>query len=167
VVRKMLRQVVGQGDPVRLRGLSAARFFIVPVLLAVLVLVGCGGGGDQSENGGSRGGGNGSGGEKQGKAPQGNAPQGNAPQAKVALGTIMSANPHRRKIVLRPSVEVQGGKRMVFKVRKDAEISLNDQPAEMADVKHEQAAQIEYIVKNEKNRARAVALISSGEGTGR
>jgi hypothetical protein len=158
----MVRQVVGQGDPVRLRGLSAARFFIVPVLLAVLVLVGCGGDGDQSENGGSRGGGNGSGGEKQGKAPQGNAPQ-----AKVALGTIISANPHRRKIVLRPSVEVQGGKRMVFKVRKDAEISLNDQPAEIADVKQGQAAQIEYIVKNEKNRARAVALISSGEGTGR
>jgi hypothetical protein len=158
----MVRQVVGQGDPVRLRGLSAARFFIVPVLLAVLVLVSCGGGGDQSENGGSRGGGNGSGGEKQGKAPQGNAPQ-----AKVALGTIISANPHRRKIVLRPSVEVQGGKRMVFKVRKDAEISLNDQPAEIADVKQGQAAQIEYIVKNEKNRARAVALISSGEGTGR
>jgi hypothetical protein len=158
----MVRQVVGQGDPVRLRGLSAARFFIVPVLLAVLVLVGCGGGGDQSENGGSRGGGNGSGGEKQGKAPQGNAPQ-----AKVALGTIISANPHRRKIVLRPSVEVQGGKRMVFKVRKDAEISLNDQPAEIADVKQGQAAQIEYIVKNEKNRARAVALISSGEETGR
>jgi hypothetical protein len=158
----MVRQVVGQGDPVRLRGLSAARFFIVPVLLAVLVLVGCGGGGDQSEIGGSRGGGNGSGGEKQGKAPQGNAPQ-----AKVALGTIISANPHRRKIVLRPSVEVQGGKRMVFKVRKDAEISLNDQPAEIADVKQGQAAQIEYIVKNEKNRARAVALISSGEETGR
>jgi hypothetical protein len=158
----MVRQVVGQGDLVLLRGLSAARFFIVPVLLAVLVLVGCGGGGDQSENGGSQGGGNGSGGEKQGKAPQGNAPQ-----AKVALGTIISANPHRRKIVLRPSVEVQGGKRMVFKVRKDAEISLNDQPAEIADVKQGQAAQIEYIVKNEKNRARAVALISSGEETGR
>jgi len=146
---------------VRLRRLSAALFFIVPVLVVVLILAGCGGGGDQSENGRSQGGGDGPGGEKQGKALQGSAPQ-----AKVALGTIISANPDRRRIALRPSVEVQGGKRMVFKVKDDAEISLNDQPAEMADVKQGQQTQIEYIVRNETNWARAVALISSGEGTG-
>jgi hypothetical protein len=150
---------------VRLRGLPAALFFIVPVLLVALILAGCGRGGDQSENGGSQGG-NGSGGEKQGKAPQGSAPRGHAPQAKVALGTIISANPDGRRIILRPSVELQGGKRMVFKVKDDADISLNDQPAGMADVKQGHQAQIEYIVRNETNRARAVALISSGEGTG-
>ena len=150
----------------RLRGLQAALCFKVPVLLVVLIVAGCSGEGDQSGNGGSQGGGGGSGGETQGTAPQGGALQGNAPRAKVALGTIISVNPDRRRIVLRPSVKVQGGKRMVFKVKGNAKISLNDQPAEMAAVKQGQQAQIEYIVKNETNRARAVALISSGEGAG-
>ncbi len=158
----------------RLRGQPTVLFFIVPVLVGVLVLAGCGGGGDQSQNGGSQDGGSGEerqGGAPQGEAPQGGAPQGgapqgNAPQAKIALGTVRSVKPDRRKIILRPSAELQGGKRMVFKVRDDAEISLNDRPAEMANVKEGQRVQIEYVVKNEMNRARVVALISDGEGAG-
>ena len=141
---------------------STALFLLVFILLSGF-LTGCGGG-DQSGNGGSQG--DGSGGEKQGETPQGEAPQGNAPQAKIALGTIRSVKPDRRKIVLRPSVEIQGGERMIFKVKKNAEISLNDQPAEMSDVKEGQQAQIQYVIKNERNRARAVALISNGEGNG-
>jgi hypothetical protein len=143
-----------------LRGSSAALFLIVLVLLLVLILAGCGGGGDQSGNGGSQGG-DGSGAEKQGEAPQGNAPQ-----AKIALGTIKSVKPDRRKIILRPSTGVQGGERMIFKVRDDAEIELNDESAEMADVKEGQQAQIQYVVNDGKNRARVVSVISSGEGTG-
>lgn len=147
------------------RGPSTTLFSIVPVLLALLLLAGCGGGGDQAQNGGSQGG-DGPGREKQGQAPQGNAAQGNAPTAKVALGTIISAEPDRRKIILRPSTEVQGSKRMIFKVRRSTEISLNNKPAEMADVREGQQAQIRYVFVNDRNRAREVNLFGNGEGPG-
>ncbi len=143
-----------------LRRPPAAVFFVVSVLLAGL-LVGCGGG-DQSGSGGSQGGD----GQQQGQAQQGEAQQGDPPEVKIALGRVISVVPDRRKIILRPSTEVQGGERMIFKVRDDAEISLNDQPAEMDGVQEGQQAQIEYIVVNELNRARRVELISEGEGTG-
>jgi hypothetical protein len=154
-----------------LRRPPAAVFFVVSVLLAGL-LVGCGGG-DQSGSGGSQGGD----GQQQGQAQQGEAQQGGAgeqgqaaqgdpPEVKIALGRVIAVVPDRRKIILRPSAEVQGGERMIFKVRDDAEISLNDQPAEMDSVQEGQQAQIEYIVVNELNRARRVELISEGERTG-
>ena len=155
-----------------LRSPSAAFFFVVLVLLAGL-LVGCGGGEDQSGSGGSQDGD----GEQQGEAAQGEgeqagtgeqgeAAQGDAPEVKIALGRVIAAVPDRRKIILRPSAEVQGGERMVFKVRDEAEITLNDQPAQMDGVQEGQQAQIEYIVVNEQNRARRVELIAEGEGTG-
>jgi hypothetical protein len=158
-----------------LRRPSAALLLIVCVLLAGL-LWGCGGGGDQSGSG-SQGGDE----EQQGEAQQGEAQQGEAqqgggeqgqaaqggpPEAKIALGRVIAVVPDRRKIILRPSAEVQGGERMIFKVRDDAEISLNDQPAEMDGVQEGQQAQIEYIVVNEQNRARRVQLIAEGEGSG-
>ncbi len=155
-----------------LRRPPAAFFFVVSVLLAGL-LVGCGGGGDQSGSGGSQGGD----GQQQGQAQQGEAQQGGAgeqgqaaqgdpPEVKIALGKVIAVVPDRRKIILRPSAEVQGGERMIFKVRDDAEITLNDQPAQMDTVQEGQQAQIEYIVVNEQNRARRVELIAEGEGTG-
>jgi len=143
-----------------LRRPPAAFFFVVSVLLAGL-LVGCGGG-DQSGGGGSQGGD----GQQQGQAQQGEAQQGDAPEVKIALGRVIAVVPDRRKIILRPSAEAQGGERMIFKVRDDAEISLNDQPAQMDSAQEGQQAQIEYIVVNELNRARRVELISEGEGTG-
>ena len=138
------------------RGPSAALLFIASILLAGL-LAGCAGGGDQAENGGSQGG--------EGEQTQGEGAQANAPQLKIALGTIVSVKPDRRKIVLRPSTEQQGD-RLVFKVVDDAQITLNDQQAEMADVQEGQQAQIEYISINEQNKARIVELINSGEETG-
>ena len=141
-----------------LRGQSAALLFIVSILLAAL-LAGCAGGGGQAGNGGAQGGG------EQGQAAQGEGTQANVPQPKIALGRVISVKPDRRKIVLRPSTEQQGN-RLVFKVIDDAQISLDDQPAEMADVQEGQQAQIQYVTVNEQNRARVVALISSGEGTG-
>jgi hypothetical protein len=142
-----------------LRGPSAALSFIVFILLAGL-LAGCAGGGDQAGNGGAQGGD----GEQEGAA-QGEGTQANTPEFKIALGEVISVKPDRRKIILRPSTEEQGD-RLVFKVIDDAEITLDDQPAEMADVQEGQQAQIEYIAFNEQNRARVVELISSGEGTG-
>ena len=138
---------------------SAALFFIASILLAGL-LAGCAGGGDQAGNGGAQGGEG-----EQGQAAQGEGTQANAPQFKIALGTVVSVKPDRRKIVLRPSTEQQGD-RLIFKVVDDAQITLNDQPAEMADVQDGQQAQIEYISINEQNKARIVELINSGEETG-
>jgi ABC-type Fe3+-hydroxamate transport system substrate-binding protein len=142
-----------------LRGPSAALLFIASILLAGL-LAGCAGGGDQAGNGGSQGGEG-----EQGQAAQGEGTQANALQFKIALGTIVSVKPDRRKIVLRPSTEQQGD-RLIFKVVDDAQITLNDQQAEMADVQEGQQAQIEYVTVNEQNRARTVELINSGEETG-
>jgi hypothetical protein len=141
------------------RGPSAALFFIASILLAGL-LAGCAGGGDQANNGGAQGGEG-----EQGQAAPGEGTQANALQFKIALGTIISVKPDRRKIILRPSTEQQGD-RLVFKVVDDAQITLNDQPVEMADVQEGQQAQIEYITRNEQNRARIVELINSGEETG-
>ncbi len=150
----------------QLRRPSAAFFCVVSVLLAGL-LVGCGGGGDQSGSGGSQGGdGQQQGQAQQGEEQQGEAQQGDPPEVKIALGRVIAVVPDRRKIILRPSAEVQGGERMIFKVRDDAEITLNDQPAQMDTVQEGQQAQIEYIVVNEQNRARSVELISEDEGTG-
>ena len=141
-----------------------ALFLLVFILLSGL-LAGCGGGGDQSGNGGSQdGGAPGEGEQQQGGAAQEDA----APAPKIALGTIKSVKPDKRKIVLQSTAEVQGGERMTFKVKKNAKITLDDKEAEMADVKEGQHAQIQYVVKNEVNRAREVALISAegSEGTG-
>jgi len=154
-----------------LRRPSAALLLVASVLLAGL-LWGCGGGADQSGSGGSQGGdeeqqGQAQQGEaQQGGGEQGQAAQGGPPEAKIALGEVVAVAPDKRKIFLRPSTEVQGGERMVFKVKDNAEISLNDQPAEMDGVQEGQQAQIEYIVVNEQNRARRVELIGEGAGTG-
>jgi hypothetical protein len=141
-----------------LRGPSAALFVIASILLAGL-LAGCAGGGDQSGNGGSQGGE-----EQQGEAPQGN--QADAPETKVALGRVIAVKTDRRKIILRPSAEQQQGDRLVFKVVDEAQITLDDQQAEMADAQEGQQAQITYVTINEQNRARVVGLISGDEGTG-
>ena len=142
-----------------LRGRSAALIFIASILLAGLI-AGCAGGGEQSGDGGSQGGE-----EQQGEAAQGEGNQANAPETKIALGSIISVKPDRRKIILRPSTEQQGD-RLVFKVVDEAQITLDDQQAEMADVREGQQAQITYVVVNEQNRARVVGLISGDEGTG-
>src|SRR5215210_2090418 len=143
-----------------LRGPSAALFFIASILLAGLLVGGCAGGGDQSGNGGSQGGEG-----EQNQTAQDEENQAEAPQIKTALGTLVAVKPDRRKIILRPSTEQQGD-RLTFKVVDDAQITLDDQQAEMAEVQEGQQAQIQYVTVNEQNRARVVGLISSGEGTG-
>jgi hypothetical protein len=152
------------------RGTSAA------LLLALLILTmglaaGCGGGdqsgnqsGDESGNGSQNGGSDGA--QKQGGE---GAPQG-VPRPKVALGTVVKIDTEKSRITLRPSTEEQGERPIPFKVKPKATITLNDQAAELADAKKGQQAQITYIVRNERNLAREVSLISGdgggGEGTG-
>ena len=139
---------------------SAAPFFALVILLAGL-LSGCGGGGGQQSNGGSQDGG---GGEERQQSKK------EARETKIGVGNVVSVKPDKRKMVVQPSQEAEGAERLAINVRKNAEITLGDQKAEMADVAEGQQAQVEYLVKNDVNRAVSVQLFEaeeqpSGEGT--
>lgn len=130
-------------------------------LLLAGILAGCGGGdGAGSE---PQGGGENDGGGDGGAAEQASQ----ATETKVALGKVISVKPDGGKIVLRKvGVEDQSGERMVFKVKKNAQITLDDKEAELADAKEGQQAQIEYVVSEEQsNRAKAVKLFEGGGGS--
>jgi hypothetical protein len=142
---------------VRTRVPAATLFSIVLVLLLGF-LAGCGGGGDQSGGSESQGGGQ-QGGEQGGGQQGGEAADEGPAQAKIALGSIESVQPEERKLVLKPSFEAQGGDQITFKVRKNAEIQVNDQEAELSDIQPGQQAQVEYVTKNEVNRALAVHIV--------
>jgi hypothetical protein len=144
---------------VRTRGQVVTLFSIVLVLLLGF-LAGCGG--DQSGSGDSQGGGQQGGGEQAGGqgGGQGDEAADEGPsQKKVALGSIESVKPDKRKVVLKPSFEAQGGDQITFNVRKNAEIRVNDQEAELSDIKPGQQAQIEYVTKNDLNRAVSVEIV--------
>lgn len=138
----------------------------VPFLILLLFLLGslaaCGGG-EQSGDGGSQGGEQQGGQQQEGQQQEGQQAddQGKAPQ-KIALGTIQSVDPERRRVVLKPDFEAQGGDQITFNVRKNADVRVNDQEAELADVQQGQSAQIEYVTKNEVNRATAVEIVGGG-----
>ena len=143
----------------RTRGQVVTLFSIVLVLLLGF-LAGCGG--DQSGSGDSQGGGQQGGGEQAGGqgGGQGDEAADERPsQKKVALGSIESVQPDKRKVVLKPSFEAQGGDQITFNVRKNAEIRVNDQEAELSDIKPGQQAQIEYVTKNDLNRAVSVEIV--------
>jgi hypothetical protein len=154
---------------VRTRVPSAALFLIILGLLCGL-LAGCGGGGEDqpSGNGEPQGGGQqqqGGDEQQQGGDEQqaaGEADGQGASQEKIALGTIESVDPESRKVVLKPDFEAQGGDQITFNVRKNAEIRVEDQEAELSDVQQGQSAQIEYVTKNEINRALAVEIVGGG-----
>jgi hypothetical protein len=145
---------------VRTRGQVVTLFSIVLVLLLGF-LAGCGG--DQSGSGDSQGGGQQGGGEQaggQGGEQGGEAADEEGPtQAKVALGSIESVQPDKRKVVLKPSFEAQGGDQITFNVRKNAEIQVNDQDAELSELQSGQQAQVEYVTKNDVNRAVSVQVV--------
>ncbi len=144
--------------------LSLAAFFLLAGLLA-----GCGGNGGTgsgSQNGGENGGDGDAGGGAGGGGAGGDA--NNATETKIALGRIVSVKPDNGKIVLRKvGAGDQGGERMVFKVKKNAQITLDDKQVELADAKEGQQAQIGYVVSEEQtNLAKTVELFASDGGTG-
>jgi hypothetical protein len=124
-------------------------------------LAGCGGGGEQSGNGGAQGGDEQQGEQQGGGEQQAGEDQGRSPE-KVALGTIESVEPESRKVVLKPSYEAQGGDQITFKVRKNAEVQVNDQDAELSDIQPGQSAEIDYVTKNDVNRAVSVEIVGGG-----
>jgi hypothetical protein len=136
--------------------LPAATLFSIVLVLLLGFLAGCGG--DQSGSGESQGGGKQGGGE-QGAKKGGEAADEGPTQAKVALGTIESVQPEERNLVLKPSFEAQGGNQITFNVRKNAEIQVKDQPAELSELQSGQQAQVEYVTKNDVNRAVSVQVV--------
>ena len=136
--------------------IPAATLFSIVLVLLLGFLAGCGG--DQSGSGESQGGGKQGGGE-QGAKKGGEAADEGPTQAKVALGTIESVQPEERNLVLKPSFEAQGGNQITFNVRKNAEIQIKEQPAELSELQSGQQAQIEYITKNDVNRAVSVQVV--------
>jgi hypothetical protein len=136
--------------------IPAATLFSIVLVLLLGFLAGCGG--DQSGSGESQGGGQQGGGE-QGAKQGGEAADEGPTQVKVALGSIESVQPDERKLVLKPSFEAQGGDQITFNVRKNAEIQVKDQPAELSELQSGQQAQVEYVTKNDVNRAVSVQVV--------
>ena len=136
--------------------IPAATLFSIVLVLLLGFLAGCGG--DQSGSGESQGGGQQGGGE-QGAKQGGKAADEGPSQAKVSLGTIESVQPDERKLVLKPRFEAQGGDQITFNVRKNAEIQVKDQPAELSELQSGQQAQVEYVTKNDVNRAVSVQVV--------
>ncbi len=140
-------------------------FLIASILLAGL-LAGCGGGdqaGDGSQDGGS--GGKQAQVGKAAKNEDGEAVKKVALTPKIAFGTVVRVKLERRKVVIRAVTGKEDAKWMRFKIAKNATITLDDEVAELADIKDGQQAQITYVVRNEVNRAREVTLISGGGAT--
>ena len=147
------------------RGLSTVLFLATIVLI---LSTGCGGG-DQSGSGSQQAGGSQA--EQGENAPveQGeNAPkkQGkNAPEKKVVFGTVTFVNPKTEGFSVRPTIEEQGKKRVVFRLANESSITLEGKEAKLEDMKKGQQAQVEYVERNERNRARSVKLFETGGGS--
>jgi hypothetical protein len=147
------------------RGLSTVLFLATIVLI---LITGCGGG-DQSGSGSQQAGGSQA---EQGESvpvEQGeNAPkkQGkNAPEKKVVFGTVTFVNPKTEGFSVRPTLEEQGKKRVVFRLANESSITLEGKEAKLEDMKKGQQAQVEYVERNERNRARSVKLFETGGGS--
>jgi hypothetical protein len=149
------------------RGLSTVLFLVTIVLIAGL-LTGCGGG-DQSGSGSQQDGGSKAEQGKNAPVKQGeNAPkkQGkNAPKKKIVFGTVTFVNPKTEGFSVRPTIEEQGKKPVVFRLANETSITLDGKEAKLEEMKKGQQAQVEYVERNERNRARSVKLFEAGGGS--
>ena len=147
------------------RGISTVLFLVTIVLIAGS-LTGCGGqsGSGSQQDGGSK--------AEQGKntpVKQGeNAPekQGkNAPKKKMLFGTVAFVNPKTEGFSVRPTIDEQGKKPVAFRLANESSITLGGKEAKLEDMKKGQQAQVEYVERNERNRARSVKLFEAGGGS--
>lgn len=145
--------------------LSRPRLIVPLFALLAVLLAGCGGG---EQSGGQQQGG----GQQQDKQQESKK---EAQETKIGVGNVVSVKPDKRRMVVMPSQKAEGAEKLTVNVRKTAKITLGGKEAEMGDVAEGQQAQVEYIVKNQKNRAVSVQLFkaddspeeqpSGGEGT--
>ena len=141
------------------RGLSTVLFLATIVLIAGL-LTGCGGG-DQSGSGSQQDGGS--------KAEQGknaSKKQGKSgTKKKILFGTVRFVNPKTEGFSVRPTIDEQGNKPVAFRLAKETSITLGGKEAKLEDMKKGQQAQVEYVERNERNRARSVRLFEASGGS--
>ncbi len=139
------------------RGITTVLFLATIVFI---LITGCGGG-DQSGSGSQQDGGS--------QAEQGqnaSKKQGeNAPKKKVVFGTVTFVNPKTEGFSVRPTIEEQGKKPVVFRLANESSITLDGNEAKLEDMKKGQQAQVEYVERNERNRARSVRLFETGGGS--
>jgi hypothetical protein len=149
------------------RGLSTVLFLATIVLIAGL-LTGCGGG-DQSGSGSQPDGGSKAEQSKNAPVEQGeNAPKKrgkNAPKKKILFGTVMFVNPKTEGFSVRPTIDEQGNKPVAFRLANETSITLGGKEAKLEDMKKGQQAQVEYVERNDRNRARSVRLFEAGGGS--
>ena len=140
------------------RGMTTVLFLATIVLV---LITGCGGGDQSGSSGSQQDGGS--------QAEQGeNAPvqQGeNAPKKKIVFGTVTFVNPKTEGFSVRPTIEEQGKKPVVFRLANETSITLDGNEAKLEDMKKGQQAQVEYVERNERNRARSVRLFETGGGS--
>ena len=101
---------------------NPALSLLVPLVLCVLLvgsLAGCGGGSDQSGGGGQE------------KKQDGKVTKKEQVQKKLAFGIVRAFKDDRRRLSLRPTVNVQGKKPIGFKVRKNAQVTLGGKKADL------------------------------------
>jgi hypothetical protein len=141
------------------RGLSTVLFLATIVLIAGL-LTGCGGG-DRSGSGSQQDGGS--------KAEQGNNASKergkSGTKKKILFGIVTFVNPKTEGFSVRPTIDEQGNKPVAFRLAKETSITLGGKEAKLEDMKKGQQAQVEYVERNERNRARSVRLFEAGGGS--
>ena len=141
------------------RGLSTVLFLVTIVLIAGL-LTGCGGG-DRSGSGSQQDGGS--------KAEQGNNASNkrgkSGTKKKILFGTVKFVNPKTEGFSVRPTIDEQGNKPVAFRLAKESSITLGGKEAKLEDMKKGQQAQVEYVERNERNRARSVRLFEASGGS--
>ena len=124
---------------------------LLPVLLVLTagLIAGCGGGGEQQPEGGSQDAG---GGQQKSQSKK------EARETKIGVGNVVSVKADRRRMIVQPPRQAEEAERLSINVRKNAQITLGGKKAEMGDVAEGQQAQVEYLVKNDVNRAISVQL---------
>jgi hypothetical protein len=141
------------------RGLSTVLFLATIVLIAGL-LTGCGGG-DRSGSGSQQDGGS--------KAEQGNNASKkrgkSGTKKKILFGTVKFVNPKTEGFSVRPTIDEQGNKPVAFRLANKTSITLGGKEAKLEDMKKGQQAQVEYVERNERNRARSVRLFEASGGS--
>jgi hypothetical protein len=142
--------------------------FLATIVLIAGLLTGCGGG-DQSGSGSQSDGGSKAEQSKNAPVEQGeNAPKKrgkNAPKKKILFGTVTFINPKTEGFSVRPTIDEQGNKPVAFRLANETSITLGGKEAKLEDMKKGQQAQVEYVERNDRNRARSVRLFEAGGGS--
>jgi hypothetical protein len=154
------------------RGFSTALILAMTVLIVGL-LAGCGGA-DQSGSGSQQDGGKGANQDQNAPDKQDqNEPEKqnggaskqkaeNGPAKKILFGTVTFVNSKTEGFSVKPTIKAQGKKPVIFRLAQQTNITLGGKEAKLDDMEKGQQAQVEYVVRNDRNRARVVRLFEGG-----